>query len=273
MRRNKPKNGSVVSESLIEELRIHSNGNSHSNGSVLSAIRTVSKTKKEKKIKYGLLLKTLQENVKLKENQLEYSKKIENNIITFVTGQAGTSKTFTACYTLLKLLFEEKIEKIICTKPVKESGENLGFLPGDLEQKLAPYVESFILTCTKLIGEETVKFLLEQKLIEVRPLAFMRGATFDKCGMFLDEMQNASASQIILYITRLGEDSKIILAGDISQTDIKHEQIFGNGFIKVFDDIESVAFHNFTKEDIVRHKILVQITDNYEKWQAKSNNK
>lgn len=274
MKRQKPRNGSIVADSILDEIKSNHNGNGngvHSNGSVLSALKTVPKSKKEKKVKYQLLLKNLLQNVKLKENQLEYSKKIEKNTITFVTGAAGSSKTYTACYTLLKLLFEEKIDKIICTKPIQESGENLGFLPGDLEQKLAPYMESFILTCTKLIGEEATNYLFEQKLIEARPLAFMRGATFDRAGMFLDEMQNARPSQIILYITRLGEDSKIVLAGDVSQTDIKHEQIFSNNFIKVFENVESIAFHKFSKEDIVRNKILIQITENYEKWKDTNN--
>jgi phosphate starvation-inducible PhoH-like protein len=224
------------------------------------------KSKKEKKIRFQILLKKLEANVILKENQLIYSRKIENNTITLVYGAAGTSKTWTACYTLLKLLFKCEIDKIIFTKPIKESGENLGFLPGDISQKLEPYMESFIYTCKEMIGDETVKFLIDNAFIENRPLAYMRGLSFNRCGMFLDEAQNSLAEQLILYITRLGENSKMIIAGDITQRDIEKKKVVFHEFIELYKNENKIAVHEFTKDDIVRNHLLIRITEKYEVW-------
>lgn len=232
----------------------------------------VNKNKKDLKIKFQYFLKKINEKIKLKEHQIEYSNKIKNNRITCVTGAAGTSKTFTACYTLLKLLFEQKIDKIIFTKPVKESGENLGFLPGTIEEKLAPYMESFIYTCKEILGDENINFLIENGYIENRPLAYMRGITFNRTGMFLDEAQNVDYKQLMLYITRIGIDSKIIIAGDVSQLDIKRNLSFLFKAIELFKPVDGVSVHEFSREDIVRDPILIQITDIYEKWIETQNN-
>lgn len=236
----------------------------------LEIVSSIIKSKKDKKIRFQYLLRQLEKKVILKENQLSYSKKIEENIITFATGPAGSSKTFTACYTLLKLLFQDKIEKIIFTKPVKESGENLGFLPGDIEQKLQPYVESFIYTCKEMIGEENVNFLIENKYIEMRPLAYMRGCTFTNAGLFQDEIQNCDWKTLILYITRLGEGSKMVLAGDVTQRDVEKKQVVFHEFMAFLRDLKGISVHEFKKEDIVRHPLLIEITERYEIWKEKN---
>lgn len=228
-------------------------------------------SKKERKIKFQHLLKLLQKTVVLKERQLEYSKTIENNIITICTGPAGASKSYSAVYTLLKLLFEEKIEKIIFTKPVVEAGESLGFLPGDIESKIGPYMESFIFICQEMIGKQFTDFLIESEFIENKPLAYMRGITLKNCGLFLDELQNTTYQQVMLFVTRIGEGSLAVLAGDVSQSDIKKSQVFQKNFLNIFTSIESVASFKFYKEDIVRSKILIDITDNYEKWKIDNN--
>ena len=232
----------------------------------LVTIEKTTNNKKEKKVKFGFYLKKLESQIILKDSQKEYSRKIRENTITFATGPAGVSKTFSACYTLLKLLFENKIEKIIFTKPIKESGENLGFLPGGVDEKLGPYVESFIFNCKEMLGEEIINYLLEQKYIECRPLAYMRGISFNNCGMFLDEAQNTLYSQLALYITRLGNNSKMVIAGDITQRDILQKDVSIMEFINILKGIDGIAFHEFKKEDIVRNKILIEITDRYEKW-------
>lgn len=228
--------------------------------------RPVVKSKKDKKIKFQVFLKRLEENIRLKDNQKVYSDKIIKSTICLATGPAGTSKSFSACYTLLKLLFEEKIKKIIFTKPLKESGENLGFLPGDIESKMQPYMESFFYICKELIGEETLSFLLDGGFIECRPLAYMRGISFAHCGMFLDEAQNCMFEQLILYITRLGENSKMVITGDVTQRDIEKKKVVLHEFIDMIGDLPDISIHEFKREDIVRNKILIDITDRYEKW-------
>lgn len=233
---------------------------------IVSLNTNIPKSKKDRKIRFQYLLKQLEKKVVLKENQLVLSKKIESNFITFIKGPAGTSKSFTACYTLLKLLFQEKIDQIIFTKPIKESGENLGFLPGDIDQKLQPYVESFLYTCKEMIGEDNVQFLVENKFIDLRPLAFMRGLTFIRCGLFLDECQNAIENQLILYITRFGEGSRMVIAGDVAQRDIEKKQVVFHEFINMYKNLSGVAVHEFGREDIVRHPLLIEITDRYEQW-------
>lgn len=225
--------------------------------------------KKDKKIKLQYFLKKLEENVRLKERQLEYSKKIRDSVITFASGPAGSAKTFSACYTLLKLLFEGKIEKIIFTKPIKESGENLGFLPGGVEDKIGPFMESFVDNCKKMLKEEYITFLIENKYIENRPLAYMRGCTLDKSGIFLDEAQNCTYEQLVLFITRLGENSKMIIAGDVTQRDIEKKKVALPDFIEMYKNIEGVGVHLFTKEDIVRNPLLVKLTEIYEDWKDK----
>lgn len=228
------------------------------------------KKKQEKDIKFKLYLKKLDKNITLTEKQLLYVNKINDNQITFCTGQAGTGKTISACYALLKLLFEDKINKIIFTKPIKESGDSLGFLPGDIKQKIEPYAESFVYTCQKLLSKDIVDFLFEHEFIENRPLSFMRGCTFDKCGLFLDEAENVTQKPFMLYITRFGKDSKMIIAGDISQSDIKEKDIFFGDIIKMLSNVKNISYHEFLREDIMRDKILIEITEIYEQWKSKN---
>jgi len=248
-----------------------SNGLLEINNELDGAWSVAPKSKRDRKVKFSYLLKKLQEKVTLRENQLEYSKKIENSTITFVTGAAGTSKTWTACYTLLKLLFEEKIEKIIFTKPIKESGENLGFLPGGIEEKLEPYMESFIFTCKEMIGEDYIKYLIEHKFIENKALAYMRGITLNNCGLFLDEAQNCVYEQFILYITRLGKNSKMVISGDVTQRDIEKKKVVLPEFIEMIGDLEGISTHMMRREDIVRNSLLIKITERYENWKDKNN--
>jgi len=234
-----------------------------------NALKNEANSKKEKKAKFQMLLNKLEENVRLTENQKIFSDKIINNTITIGSGVAGTSKTFTACYSLLKCLFKGEIEKIIITKPIKESGENLGFLPGTIDDKMAPYLESFIHNMEEILGEESINWLLQNGFIEGKAIAYMRGSTFNKAGMFLDEGQNLDHKGFMVFITRIGKDSKIVVAGDVTQRDIEEKKVVMHEFIELFKGIESVAVHEFKREDIVRNKILIEITDRYEEWKSK----
>lgn len=210
-------------------------------------------------------------NIKLTEKQRQLVSLISNNVISLITGPAGTAKTFTMCYYAIKLLKENKIKKIILTKPIEESGEKLGFLPGTIDEKIAPYIESFKDNFLKLIPKITYDKLIKDEVIVFRPLAYMRGVNFDNCLVLADEFQNADIRQNILLTTRLGKESNLIIAGDINQSDIDPYKVSFEYFIKMVDDIDGVGVFRFSREDIMRHPILIEITDRYEN--AKINDK
>jgi phosphate starvation-inducible PhoH-like protein len=207
-------------------------------------------------------------NVHLSDKQQELYKGIRNNILTVVHGPAGTSKTYTTCYAALALLADKKIEKIIITKPIQESGENLGFLPGSMEDKLHPYKQSYYTTFCKIIGKTTVDFLFSTEEIVFEPLAYMRGSTYDNCIMLLDECQNASIKQIMLWVTRLGNDSRAVMMGDTSQYDVRKKDSGYNDFIKMVDGMNDLCLFEFNNEDIVRNKFLIQIANRYDKYRS-----
>lgn len=212
-------------------------------------------------------------DVVLTEKQHQFYKTIRNNQITLATGAAGTSKTFTACFTALKMYQDKKIDKIILTKPIVESGESLGFLPGDIASKIDPFMESFYNTVEKIGGEDFLRILKEFDVIEARPLAYMRGMSFDNCLMILDEAQNVDIRSLMLFITRMGKDSKVLLMGDISQTDlIRSKDVALETFYNMIKDVEGVGTHKFDRSDIVRNKILIDIVDKYEAWKYANSN-
>jgi phosphate starvation-inducible PhoH-like protein len=202
----------------------------------------------------------------LTPKQQELYKSIRNNIFTIVQGPAGTSKTFTACYTSLCLLADRKIDKIVITKPIQESGENLGFLPGDIDEKTAPFMRSYITNFEKIIGRQSTEFLKSNGDICVEPLAYMRGVTYDNSIILLDEAQNATMKQLVLWITRLGKNSKAVLMGDISQYDIKKRDSRFLEFIEMVKGVEDVNTFEFNSDDIVRNKFLIDIVNKYEEW-------
>lgn len=207
-------------------------------------------------------------NVHLSEKQQGLYKGIRNSTLTVVHGPAGTSKTYTTCYAALALLADKKIEKIIITKPIQESGENLGFLPGSMEDKLHPYKQSYYTTFCKILGKTTVDFLFSTEEIVFEPLAYMRGSTYDNCIMLLDECQNASIKQLMLWVTRLGKDSKAVMMGDTSQYDVRKKDSGYNDFIKMVEGMDELCMFEFNNADIVRNKFLIQIADRYDKYRS-----
>lgn len=202
----------------------------------------------------------------LKESQQEYVDTILKNQITFCYGPAGTSKTFSACYAAIKLFREKKIKKIILTKPIQEAGEKLGFLPGTIDEKIAPYIKSFTSNIEKIIGFSEAAKLLGSGCVEFQPLAYMRGDTFDDAIMILDEAQNADYKQLMLFITRMGEASKVVIAGDVSQYDIERSKVSLPQFIELMTGVKGVGVHQFSESDIVRAEILQEVVRRYEKW-------
>jgi len=210
-------------------------------------------------------------HVKLRQSQEKYLRTVLSNEVTICHGPAGTSKTFTACFTALTLLAERKIKQIILCKPIQESGEKLGHLPGGVDEKIEPFMQSFVSNLRKIIGEEITQRLLDRNIIEFKPLAYMRGDTYDDCLMILDEAQNCTFKQLMLFTTRMGKTSKVIIAGDVSQYDIPKAQAGLPGFIKLIRGIKGVAEFAFSEDDIVRAPILKDIVNRYDKWKANRN--
>jgi phosphate starvation-inducible PhoH-like protein len=232
--------------------------------------RTVKKetVKKEITEESGPILEKKDFNhIKFTHSQLQFFKTIRNNFLTICTGPAGTAKTFVACYAALDLLREGSHKKIILARPAVEAGENLGFLPGTIDEKIAPYMEGYTSNMEKIVSHEKVKQLIGKKMIDMQPLAFMRSKTYDDSILILDEAQNADLRQIMLVVTRMGNNSRIVICGDVTQWDIKSRSrdlhIFSDRIINSVPGCESFQF---TREDIVRNPTLIQITDNYDKY-------
>ena len=202
-------------------------------------------------------------NIKIKNlNQLKYLETIENSIITFGIGPAGTGKTFLAVASAVKMYSEKLIKKIVLTRPAVEAGERLGYLPGDLSQKIDPYLVPLLDSLEYFLGNETLQYLIEKRNIEIVPLAYMRGRTLNDACIILDEAQNAKVSQIKMFLTRLGENSKMIITGDESQIDLINKDFSGlKKTRKSISNIEEISVVEFQNNDIVRNKIVSKILE------------
>ena len=194
--------------------------------------------------------------------QFKYIETIENSTITFGIGPAGTGKTFLAVASAVKMYTDEKIKKIVLTRPAVEAGERLGYLPGDLSQKIDPYLVPLFDSLDYFFGNETLQYLIEKRNIEIVPLAYMRGRTLNNACIILDEAQNATVSQIKMFLTRLGEDSKMIITGDETQIDLHNRDFSGlKKTRKSLSNIEEISVVEFKNSDIVRNKIVSKILE------------
>ena len=195
-------------------------------------------------------------------NQFKYLETIDNSTITFGIGPAGTGKTFLAVASAVKMYSENKIKKIVLTRPAVEAGERLGYLPGDLSQKIDPYLVPLFDSLEYFFGNETLQYLIEKRNIEIVPLAYMRGRTLNDACIILDEAQNATVSQIKMFLTRLGENSKMIITGDETQIDLNNRTFSGlKKTRKSLSKIEEVSVLEFENTDIVRNKIVSKILE------------
>ncbi len=199
-------------------------------------------------------------------NQANYITSIRKNAITFSTGPAGTGKTFLAVAVALNYFLTGKVERIILTRPAVEAGENLGFLPGDLIQKINPYLRPLYDALFDLITFERVTKLIEKGNIEIAPLAYMRGRTLNRSFIILDEGQNTTVSQMKMFLTRMGNNSKIVVSGDSTQIDLEKPKKSGLlHAMKILREVDEIEMIHFSKEDICRHPVVERIVSAYEK--------
>jgi phosphate starvation-inducible protein PhoH and related proteins len=203
-------------------------------------------------------------------NQKRYLEAISTHDIVFGIGPAGTGKTYLAVAAALQALFEEKVDRIILTRPAVESGEALGFLPGDLEEKILPYLRPFYDAMGEIIGPEETRKLIENGLIEIAPLAYMRGRTLSRAFIVLDEAQNTTHEQMMMFLTRLGERSSMVITGDITQVDLPNHKTSGlKEAARALQNVEGVAFFNFEAIDVVRHPLVQRIVEAYGSFMQK----
>ena len=198
--------------------------------------------------------------------QKDYFDKIKKNDIVFSIGPAGTGKTFLAVTVAVAALENNEVDQIVLCRPAVEAGENLGFLPGDLKDKVDPYLAPLYDSLNMLYERNKLKNLLETKIIEIAPLAYMRGRTLDRAYIILDEAQNTTAMQMKMFLTRLGVGSKAIVTGDITQIDLKTNIESGLIHItKKLKNIQGIGFVKLRKQDIIRHPLVMKIIEAYEK--------
>ena len=193
------------------------------------------------------------------------------NDIVFAIGPAGTGKTFTSVALAVKALQEGRVKKIILARPAVEAGENLGFLPGDLKEKIDPYLRPLYDALEEMIDHDRLELQLSKNVVEIAPLAYMRGRTLNNAFVILDEAQNATNVQMKMFLTRLGFNSQAIITGDITQTDLPKKQESGLISIqKILKDIDGISFIYLDQKDVVRHKLIRQIIHAYEKYEEQN---
>jgi phosphate starvation-inducible PhoH-like protein len=207
-------------------------------------------------------------------NQKKMVQSIEKNDMLFAIGPAGTGKTYTAVALAVKALKNKEVRRIILTRPAVEAGENLGFLPGDMKDKLDPYLQPLYDALRDMLPQQKLLSYLEDETIEIAPLAYMRGRTLNNVFAILDEAQNASESQIKMFLTRMGKDSKFIITGDVTQIDLPRHR--SSGLLqaqKLLQNIEGIDFVYLDNKDIVRHKLVSKIVDAYAHHEEKQSKK
>lgn len=211
----------------------------------------------------GLQIKAMTANQKL------LVKSSEENDMIFAIGPAGTGKTYTAVALAVRALKNKQVRRIILTRPAVEAGENLGFLPGDLKEKLDPYLQPLYDALRDMLPQAKLQGFIEEGIIEIAPLAFMRGRTLDNAFVILDEAQNATQSQLKMFLTRMGRSAKFIITGDITQIDLPKNQPSGlPQAMEVLKDVKGISFIHLDEKDVVRHKLVTAIINAYAKFNS-----
>lgn len=202
-------------------------------------------------------------------NQRKLVDAANKNDLVFALGPAGTGKTYIAVALAVRALKNREVKRIIITRPAVEAGENLGFLPGDLQEKLDPYLRPIYDALSDMVPAEKLKYYQETRVIEIAPLAYMRGRTLHDAFVLLDEAQNTTSEQIKMFLTRMGPDSKVIITGDQSQVDLPNRQKSGlREALRILKDVKGIGIVNLSGKDVIRHKLVKSIIEAYEKEEA-----
>jgi len=202
--------------------------------------------------------------------QCDYLQSIAKKIINFSIGPAGTGKTYLAVAMAVQALENEDVSRLILTRPAVEAGEKLGFLPGDLSQKVDPFLRPVYDALYEMLGFDKVEKLISRHVIEVAPLAYMRGRTLNNAFVILDEAQNTTPAQMKMFLTRIGFGSRAVVTGDITQTDLPDNRESGlRHSLKILSKIEAIGFTHFNSEDVVRHPLVQNIVEAYNRFEAK----
>lgn len=202
-------------------------------------------------------------------NQKRMIEVVDTNDIVFAIGPAGTGKTYTAVALAVRALKNKLVKKIVLTRPAVEAGESLGFLPGDLKEKVDPYLRPLYDALDDMLPMDKLNFFMENRIIEIAPLAFMRGRTLDNAFIILDEAQNATSLQLKMFLTRLGPSAKCVITGDLSQVDLPHNQRSGlRQAMDILDGVDGIGVIHLTTEDVVRHRLVKEIIKAYDKIEA-----
>ena len=207
-------------------------------------------------------------------NQKKLVQSINENDMVFAVGPAGTGKTYTAVALAVRALKAKEVKRIVLTRPAVEAGENLGFLPGDLKEKLDPYLMPLYDALRDMIPPEKLADMIEFGIIEIAPLAFMRGRTLDKAFVILDEAQNTTAMQMKMFLTRMGMTAKFVITGDMSQVDLPHKQKSGLAYaLDVVKEVEGIGIVRLGQNDVIRHSLVKRIIDAFDKMEAEERTK
>ncbi|MBS24823.1 MAG: PhoH family protein [Gammaproteobacteria bacterium] len=220
----------------------------------------------------SLLIKTPRSSIKPRsKHQRQYVRGIRNNDINFGIGPAGTGKTYLAVACAVEALIKEKVNRLLLVRPAVEAGEKLGFLPGDLTQKIDPYLRPLYDALYEMLGFEKVGRLIEKNVIEVAPLAYMRGRTLNNSFIILDESQNTTSAQMKMFLTRIGFGSTAVITGDVTQIDLPKGTRSGLVRVsKVLEGIDEIGFTYFNAKDVVRHRLVQKIVEAYDKFDRNS---